>query len=340
MNTLSPMPATPIVKAAWLITAAVLVGVLQFHLLPALLGGLLIHEVIQSLSKRLKIGRMSSQRAKLLTTGLLAVLTIGGVLLLVYAGIAYFRTESDNFPALLKKMADIIEGARAVLPTWAVQALPHDADGVREALAQWLRSHAAEIQSFGGEAGKAVAHTIVGMLIGSLIALQETRTSGAAGPLAAALIECARRLAVAFRQFVFAQVRISFFNTVFTAVYLVVILPLCGIHLPLTKTLVAVTFLAGLLPVVGNLISNSVIVVVSLSVSLPVAIASLVFLVVIHKLEYFLNARIVGAHISAHAWELLIAMLVMETLFGLQGVAIAPIYYAYLKTELTDRGLV
>lgn len=340
MDRSSTMPATQVEKAAWIITAGVLVGVLWFHLLPALLGGLLIHEVIQSLAKRLKIGRMSSQRAKLLTTGLLAVLTIGAAMLLGYAGTAYFRTESDNFPALLKKMADIIEGARAVLPVWAVQALPHDADGIREAAAQWLRSHAGEIQTVGGEAGKAVAHTIVGMLIGVLVALQEAREAAVAGPLAAALVERTRRLAVAFRQFVFAQVRISFFNTVFTAIYLVVILPLFGIHLPLTKTLIVVTFLTGLLPVVGNLISNSVIVVVSLSVSLPVAIASLVFLVVIHKLEYFLNARIVGAHISAHAWELLIAMLVMETLFGLPGVAVAPIYYAYLKTELTDRGLV
>ena len=45
---------------------------------------------------------------------------------------------------------------------------------------------------------------------------------------------------------------------------------------------------------VGNLISNTVIVVVSLSHSLDVAIGSLAFLVVIHKLEYFVNARIVG----------------------------------------------
>src|SRR5207302_4517232 len=98
-------------------------------------------------------------------------------------------------------------------------------------------------------------------------------------------------------------------------------------------TLVAVTFIAGLLPVVGNLISNTVIVIVSLSVSFVVAIASLVFLVVIHKLEYFLNARIVGSRIHARPWELLIAMLAMEAAFGLPGVAAAPVFYAYLKME-------
>ncbi len=91
---------------------------------------------------------------------------------------------------------------------------------------------------------------------------------------------------------------------------------------------------------VGNVISNTAIVIVSLSNSLSVAGASLVFLVVIHKLEYFLNARIIGSQIRAHAWELLIAMILMEAAFGLAGVIAAPIYYAYIKSELTERGLV
>lgn len=63
------------------------------------------------------------------------------------------------------------------------------------------------------------------------------------------------RLATAFRQVVFAQVLISPLNTVFTATLLGV-LPLFGVHLPLSKTLVLITFLAGLLPVVGNIIST------------------------------------------------------------------------------------
>lgn len=45
-------------------------------------------------------------------------------------------------------------------------------------------------------------------------------------------------------------------------------------------------------------------------------IAALVFLIAIHKLEYFLNARIVGGQIRAAAWELLIAMLVREAAFA------------------------
>jgi predicted PurR-regulated permease PerM len=100
------------------------------------------------------------------------------------------------------------------------------------------------------------------------------------------------------------------------------------------------TFFIGLIPIVGNLITNTIIVVISLSHSVPIAVCSLVFLVVIHKLEYFVNARLVGGQINAAAWELLIAMLVMESLFGIPGMVVAPIVYAYVKRELHTRGLV
>jgi predicted PurR-regulated permease PerM len=147
-------------------------------------------------------------------------------------------------------------------------------------------------------------------------------------------------LGAAFRNVVFAQVRISALNTALTALYLLLVIPLLDVKLPLTKTMIAVTFIAGLLPVIGNLISNTVIVVVSLSVSPLVAVCSLAFLVLIHKLEYFVNARVMGGQIHARAWELLVAMLVMEAVFGLAELVAAPVYYAYLKNELSSGGLI
>jgi predicted PurR-regulated permease PerM len=70
-----------------------------------------------------------------------------------------------------------------------------------------------------------------------------------------------------------------------------------------------------------------------------VALAALAFLIVIHKLEYFFSARLLGARIQAFAWELLIA-LAMETLFGMAGLLAAPVYYAYLKRELREESLI
>jgi predicted PurR-regulated permease PerM len=100
--------------------------------------------------------------------------------------------------------------------------------------------------------------------------------------------------------------------------------------------LVILTFVAGLIPVIGNLISNCVIVILSLGTSLMVGGASLIFLVVVHKLEYFLNAKIIGHEVNAKAWELLCAMVILEAVFGLHGVIAAPILYAWLKAELAE----
>ena len=74
--------------------------------------------------------------------------------------------------------------------------------------------------------------------------------------------------------------------------------------------------------------------------ALPVAAASLVFLVLIHKLEYFVNARILGGEIHAAAWEIVLAIFCFEAAFGIPGVIVAPIIYAYLKVELADRKLI
>lgn len=54
---------------------------------------------------------------------------------------------------------------------------------------------------------------------------------------------------------------------------------------------------------VGNIIFNTVITIVALSVSFYVAAVALLYLVATHKLEYFLNARIVGGEIRARAWS-------------------------------------
>lgn len=324
--------------AAWVIMAVVLVLILRVHLLPALLGGLLVHQLVHLLSPRLT--RFTGSRAKMLVVILISVIVILALSAASLEVLAFFRGEAGNLTSLLQKMADIIESSRTVLPAWVLQYLPSDPENLKAAMAEWLRTHAGELQGMGKEAGRALVHVLIGMVVGAMISLHEAQPIHLYRPLSRALVERAALLASAFRRIVFAQVRIAALNTFFTGVYLWVVLPLAGVHLPFTKTLIVVTFLASLLPVVGNLISNTAIVVVSLSQSLQVAIGSLVFLVLIHKLEYFLNAKIVGTQIRAKAWELLLAMLVMEATFGLLGVVAAPIYYAYLKDELQQRGLV
>lgn len=326
--------------AAWTLAVLGVLFVLQFHLLPALIAGLLVYELVHAIAP-LFARHLSNRRAKGVAIILVSLIVVGTVSAASFGIIAFMKSEGGSLSALLAKMADIIESSRSTLPKWLAEFLPSNAQAVSETMSRWLREHASELQMIGKETGHSLAQILIGMVIGAMVSLREAFCAGiTAPPLSAALAERIYRLGEAFRRIVFAQIRISALNTAFTALYLAVALPFLGIHLPLTKTMIVVTFLVGLLPVIGNLISNSVIVIVSMAHSPQIAIASLAFLVIIHKLEYFLNARIVGGQIRAKAWELLTAMLVMESAFGIAGLVAAPICYAWLKDELIQRGLI
>ena len=125
-----------------------------------------------------------------------------------------------------------------------------------------------------------------------------------------------------------AQITISLINTALTAVFLMAV----GMrHAPL---LIVVTFLCGLVPIVGNLLSNTIIVFVALTVSLKLAISALVFLIVIHKLEYLLNSKIIGDRIRNPVWLTLIALILGERLMGIPGLILAPVVLNYLRVEM------
>ena len=70
-----------------------------------------------------------------------------------------------------------------------------------------------------------------------------------------------------------------------------------------------------------------------LSASVGVGIACLLFLVIIHKAESAINARILGKHTNTTSWELLAMMFIGEALFGLLGLVAAPLCYGYAKKE-------
>jgi len=333
-------PATRYQIAAWLMMAAGLLTILHLRLLPALLAGLLVVQLVHLLAPRFVIGKLSHTWSKVLVVSLITLVVLGALGGVTAGAILYLRTEG-GLTGLLTKMAEVIENSRELLPPWAGEWLPQgDESVIRAGLVEWLRDHAQDLRRLGGDAGRALLLILIGFIIGSFIALREATPHLTLAPLALALCERAHRLAEAFRRVVFAQVRISALNALLTWIYLGVILPLFGVELPFVKTMVLVTFVVGLLPVLGNLISNSIIVIISLSHSLYAAAGSLGFLIIIHKLEYFVNARIIGGQIKARAWELLIIMLAMEAAFGVPGVIAAPVFYAYIKKELSDRKLI
>jgi predicted PurR-regulated permease PerM len=332
-------PSTSAGATSWILIALAMFLVLRLHLLSALFAGLLVYELVHLLARPIE-KRLIGKGARLVALTALATLTVGIIVLAIFGLLAFFRSDTGNLDVLVEKVQQIVTDAREQLPRWIAEELPGNKEDLKSFATGWLGEHSQEVQHVGKEATHLFVRGLVGMVIGALVSLREGPPIRQMRPLAAALAVRVARFANAFRQIIFAQVKISALNTVFTGLFLAAIFPLFGIHLPLTKTLIAITFLAGLLPVVGNLISNTAIFVVALSISLYAALAALLYLVVIHKLEYFLNARIVGARIHARAWELLLAMIVLEVAFGIAGLIAAPVYYAYVKGGLADAGLI
>lgn len=337
---MTSMPLSRYDIASWLLFGFGLLWLLAVHLLPSLLAGMLIFALVDALVPLLRASTSQRDTPRVLAVTLIAAIVIAATSAAVLSLVSFMRNSGDNVPALIQRMAEIIEHSRASLPAWVLHYVPEDTEELRQALVTWLRSHAEVFQVAGTGVGRALAHIVVGMVIGALLSLESATVRPDRGPLTVALAERARHLILAFRRVVFAQVRISALNTVFTAIYLLIVLPWFDVTLPFAKTLVVLTFVLGLIPILGNLISNTMIFTVSLSQSLGLAVASLSYLVIIHKLEYFLNARIVGGQIRARAWELLLAMLAMEAVFGIAGLMAAPIYYAYVKDELRDKNLI
>jgi predicted PurR-regulated permease PerM len=325
--------------ASYILAGIALLLILKAGLLVALFSGLLVYSLIHRVANLIE-KRFRSEHTRMLVVMLLSAILLFSLATAIWLLLAYFRSDAGNIHVLMQKLADILDTSREQSPEWLRNNLPEGVDALQEWVTRWLREHAAEAQLFGKEAGHILVHLLLGLVIGSMIAVSEKTPPVPYKPLAAALLLRLQKLSDIFEKIVFAQIRISLINTALTAFYLLIILPLAGVHLPLSKSLIVIAFLAGLIPVAGNIFSNTIIVIISLAHSIHAAGGSLLFLMLIHKLEYFLNARIIGAQVNAKAWELLTAILVMETLFGLPGVVAAPVFYPYVKKELQDRGLI
>ena len=332
-----PCPNLQALGGVLLGIALLWVPVLALHLTPALFAALITFGSTRALAERLRHWRLAQRSAE--GWALLCILLLLGAGI---AGLVEFAAQTRaSLPKLLQQMALVLEQLRTALPVAMAEHLPVSLDALREAAAQWLRTHAGQVQLWGGHTLRGLGYVIAGVVIGALAAMQlavKAPGIGQAMPLAVTLRQRFDELVQSFTNVVFAQLRIAAINAVLTAMFLLGILPLLGRPLPMAGTLVAVTFFAGLLPVVGNLISNTVIVIIATSNSLLDAGLCLAWLVAIHKLEYFLNAHIIGTRIRAHAWELLIVMLLMEALFGLAGLLSAPVVYAQIKQRIHAQG--
>jgi len=320
-----------------------ILATLQFRLVPAAFCGMLIYLLTSHLghllTRHIPRKYISEQKSKLLAAVLMLIIIVT-VLTLLTMFLSNTLGNEENLSGLVIKIGEVLNDLRNKLPPTLVSYLPESLLELKESAVYWLREHGKELSTIGKESLHSFAHILIALAIGVMLTMQRFAPMMEAKPLSMTMRSRFSLLSKAFENVVFAQVKISAINTVLTGIFLLVILPLADIHLPYSKTLVIITFFVGLLPIVGNLISNTLIVLIALGLSFKIAISALIFLIAIHKLEYFINAKIVGDRIQAAAWELLLSMLIMETIFGVGGLLLAPIIYAYIKSELMHSKLI
>lgn len=324
-----------VIFASHLLVAGTLLLVMLRGLLPGLLCVCLGFVLTRWLVTRLTWLRGHAQVTA-------AALVMVVPLLLLGLGLShsrsYFVDAPQQYRELLDFLARTILELREKLPPDIAALLPEGAADIQRTIANHLAAKAGTLAIAGRAWLSGVLYAFVGLFIGALAAVRATRPTH--GPLSQQLALRITRLGDAFRQIVAAQFWIASFNTLLTAIFLLIVLPWWHLSLPYTPALITLTFIGGLIPIVGNLVCNSVMTIVGLSVSPMAATACLGFLILIHKAEYVINAKVVGQRTHMGIWELLAVMFIAEAVFGPAGLVAAPLFYAYLKKELEAAHLV
>ncbi len=310
---------------SYLFMALLLVLVAWLHLATPLLAALLAHLAL----RLLHYGRV---RGKWVTVMIFLVLLSGLLYGLWYFGNQTVRVLPKIVDGAIPTIADLARKYELVLPFSDYESLR----GVT------LDSLFKQFQKFGTLAQTA-GRQLVFLIAGCVVAisfflnpsfyLKNDPAIRSASLYAACCRTITERFAVfneSFTKVMGAQIIISSINTMFTSVFIV------AAGFPYKLVIIGATFLCGLLPVIGNLISNTVIVGIGLTISPRMGLTALIFLVVIHKLEYFLNSKIVGHQIRNPLWLTLLGLVVGERLLGVPGMILAPVVLYYLKLETSN----
>ncbi len=192
------------------------------------------------------------------------------------------------------------------------------------------------------EAGFKLVQLVIGLVVAASMFLSakwgsENDPGTSSDSLYATVVrELSLRFQTFFRSFskvIGAQIIISAINTALTAAFVV------WNDFRFAPVLIMMTFLCGLLPIIGNIISNTLIIGVAFTIPETgprMALIALIFLIIIHKLEYFLNSKIIGDRIKNPMWLTLIGLVLGEKLMGVPGLILAPVVLHYIKVEASQ----
>lgn len=334
-------------KISYLVMLAMFSAIMFLGLLPVALPALITFIIVEKLtSLKLAKGRsypaanivdkmtpdLSEQTRRIVAISFVsasvAAIMLGGVSMSVS-----WMIGPEGLQPMMELMHKTITDLKPSLPESVSSKIPADFDVMMANISAFASSHLGGIGAFGAHILKIFFHVIFGIVIGAMLAVSSARKSEPTAWTAPVLERFSTFLA-AGGEIMLAQVKIASINAALTGLFLAAVIPLLGYKMPFVILLTIITFVVGLIPVIGNLISNTMITVVAFSVTPALAAICLGYLIVLHKLEYFLNTKIMASQIQSRPWEILVALILAESAFGAPGLIAAPMVYAYIKAEL------
>lgn len=307
-----------------------------FNLTITFISALASFYIVKSLQTAPLISK--HEKAKRIATMLIGfflifVLVIGGVYSTELA-----KSSITMYSSLKGNVAPIIISFKSMLPSGISSLIPTNEDVLNKWGHEVVTTQSGAVLKAGASLAEGLLMSIIGIIIGLMIANADESPRNKT-LFSMSLSSRILNFYEIFKKVVLAQFWIALINTFLTSIFILILLPLFGIKLPYAAALIAFTFVAGLIPIVGNLACNVVLTLAGLSKGLPAAIACLVWLMAIHKLEYFINAKVLGSKTSIATWELLSVIFISHAIMGVVGLVLGPLYYSYIKLELKNSNI-
>lgn len=323
--------------ASFVLVVAGIISLILLDMSVAILTGSVAYVVFNKISRISFMNRLGVRPSTLAT----AVVTLVPVLALTAAGfsaISFVSQVIATLSSIQGGIGEVVLTWTSALPSSISRLIPKDAGTIQLWITSTIESQKSVIASFGAKGAEGLVEAIIGLIIGLLIANSSDKSKDT--PLTVNLRHYMTKYCEIFDKVITSQIWIASINTVLSALFLFIILPAFDVTLPYRWALVAITFIAGLLPIVGNLVCNVILTSVGLSQGIGVAAACLLYLMLIHKLEFLINAKVVGGKTNISTWEMLSAIFVSQAVFGISGLIMGPLIYAYVKGELREFGWV
>ncbi|MDD4004956.1 MAG: AI-2E family transporter [Elusimicrobiaceae bacterium] len=311
-------------KISYFFMIAMLLVTVIFHLAHVMLASLFAFMLMEFFFRLIKKMRLPDFPARTATA--IAFLLAVAVVAVVF--VKFLKQTLLTFPGIVESALPQVS---ALAQRYGIE-LPFSSFGeLRELLNSRILGHALTITKASTFLTREAFHIAIGIVAVVLFFISGKPPQYCPNLFDAVRRETNRRIRKFMHSFerVFgAQIIISSINAVLTMAFLYI----TGIpHLAFLTTM---TFLIGIIPILGNIISNSVIAITALGISFNLAMVVLAYLVIIHKLEYFLNSKIMGSSVRLPMWQMLLAILLGNVIMGVSGIMLAPALLHYIKSEL------